>query len=160
MCVWECPGAELCLHPINPDPILYVQERKTVQKGLPCAWVSCSSCDSNPPYGRCIHPSSWKPSSSGHQGKRWCENQTCCILFEDCINPLSHPTDGRLRIQRLNIAQEGGHTHHRNTWRKEQTCYTSVDMCMHTPHMLVQWMKADIRPCLQQEEVGDTVGVL
>lgn len=44
---------------------------------------------SSPPFGLgSIHSLPFmKIIPSGHQGKRWCENLTCCILFEACMNP-------------------------------------------------------------------------
>lgn len=97
----------------------------------------------------------------GHQGVRQWENLTCCILFEDCFNP-----QVILKFSLLHNAEQwsdaeparGQHAHtHKNSEKRTAMLQFPRHTQTHSLHTVVPRMKADIRPCLHQGEVGDTL---
>lgn len=100
------------------------------------AWFSkLQHCNSSPLCSVCkIHWPSWKPSHPATMGSGWCENLTCCILFEDCINPqVTLNLVGKINIEQLsNTVQGRGHVHTRTVHTHKKKLVTPQWACAHT----------------------------
>lgn len=124
-------------------------------------------CDSSPPlvHGQYIHSSSWKPShlvTGGRDGVKIWHVVFClriALILKSSSRQFSLHTYDKYWTAEQYAAGKRAHTHRYYTYietdTKKNKLVTLQWARTHTPHTLVPWMKADIRPCLQQGEVGD-----
>ncbi len=123
-------------------------------------------CVSSPPFGSgSIHSLAIitsHPVTGGRDGvKIW--HVVFCLriaLIPQLSSSLTSPhTEDKYWTVRQNTVGKRARTHacsmHIETERGKSKLVTLQWARAHTPHTLVPWMKADIRPCLQQGEVGD-----